>query len=74
MKNKKSMDLNNNHGGDSQSFLLGVFCVLLNIFGHYLSKIQNAHIPEIVMQLFQIAAWCGAIGIFIIQYKKSKKD
>jgi len=72
--NNNSMELNNNDGGvDTQSFYLGIICVLLNIFGHFLSKIQHSHIPEIVMQLFQIAAWCSAIGVFVVQFKKSKK-
>jgi hypothetical protein len=70
--NNNSMELNNHN--DSSSPNLWLLCVLLNLFGHFLSEVEHAHIPEIVMQFFQIAAWCGAIGIFFIQLKRRNKE
>jgi hypothetical protein len=73
MEHNNSMEINDNHGGtDPQSFYLAIVCVLINIFGHFLSKIEHSHIPEIVMQLFQIGAWCSAIGVFIVTIFKNK--
>jgi len=58
------------HNEPGGQIWLNLLCVLLTILGHFLSKIEHAHIPEVIMQLFQIGAWCSAIGVFIITIKR----
>lgn len=70
------MDIHNNQP-DAQGLLMLALCIMLNMFAKILewaAPLASAHIPDIVMQLFQIAAWCGAIGVFFIQLTKSNKE
>ena len=70
------MDIQNSHP-DGQGLLMLAVCILLNFFAKFLEwvgPLLHSHIPPFIMDSFQVAAWCGAIGVFILQWKKRNKD
>lgn len=59
--------------GNHYYLLAGVFLLI----GEWIKTLDGYHVPEVVMQLFQIAAWSATviaciIGV-ILNYRKTKK-
>jgi len=64
-------DISTTHG--NHYYLIAGICLFV---AEWVRNLDNYHIPEVVMQLFQIAAWSATviaciIGVYL-NYKKTK--
>lgn len=74
--NSKMIDTTHTHH-DSNNLLLFFVSVIMNVFAFVIenifTNIYQWHIPDIVMQLIQVAAWGTTIYLGVKQYLKQRR-